>query len=266
MVRIGHFFLGGPKRSSEPLAALQLRPVDDTQLPPRLFGEPLISVTFDDGHESIYSIALPLAQKYGIRTTQYVLSGTADNPAYMSWKQIELTQKAGHEIACHSIDHANLTILEDEELGRQLKDCRDELSKRYGPVYHFASPYGAANPHTRAAIAKYYSSHRNTAGDPTNGVDAQDVNVAAHFDRNNIIGFTVRHDTTLEQLQALVAFTKANNGWLVLTYHQADDDTSEYSVTSEDFKRHFTYLSSTDVRIVTVQEALKNAPLKKVEK
>lgn len=266
MVRMGHFFLGGPKRNAEPLSALNVRSADKIQRSPQLFDEPLISVTFDDGHESTYSVAMPILQRYGIRTTQYLLSGTANNPAYVSWDQITQMQRAGHEIACHSVDHANMTILEPSELEMQLADCKRELSKRYGPVRNFASPYGASNPQTLNAISKHYSSHRNTASDPTNGVDHTDVNTVANFNRNNIIGFTVRSNTTLKQLQELVAYTKATNGWLVLTYHQADDEGSEYSVSSKDFDKQFAYLAGTDVRIVTVEEALKNHTVRTAKK
>lgn len=259
-VNLGHFFFNGDQRSAEPLAALNVRHIDSSQAPARLFEEPLISVNFDDGQESIYSTAMPLLQQYGIITTQYLLSGMADDPAYVSWDQIDQMNIAGHEIACHSKDHPNLTILELTTLDEQLKHCKDELGKRYGNIVSFASPYGSSTKQTLAKIGQYYESHRNTAGDPTDGVDGKDVNLKTNFDRMNIIGYTVRSTTTTKQLEEMVAFTKQHNGWLVLTYHQADDDTSEYSITTQDFKKQFAYLRDTNVRIVTMEAALKSAP------
>jgi peptidoglycan/xylan/chitin deacetylase (PgdA/CDA1 family) len=252
---------GRDSRSAEPLAALNVRPVDATAQPPRLFQEPLISITFDDGHETTYSKVMPLLQKYGIRTTQYLLSGTAKDPHYVSWDQIGQMQQAGHEIACHSKTHSDLTTLNEEYLTAELKHCKEELGKRYGTVRNFASPYGAQNDRTLSAISKYFGSQRNTEGDPTNGVSAYDVNIASNFKQRDIIGVTVRSDTTIEQLEALVAYTRANNGWLVLTYHQADDSSSKFAVDTDDFGCHFNYLSGTDVRIVTVQEALETFKL-----
>jgi peptidoglycan/xylan/chitin deacetylase (PgdA/CDA1 family) len=58
-----------------------------------LFGQPLLSVTFDDGWESVYTQAMPILQRDGIRTTQYVLSGTEKDPLYMSWAQIGAMQR-----------------------------------------------------------------------------------------------------------------------------------------------------------------------------
>lgn len=247
-------------RTSKPLAAMNVRAVDKTSADPQLFKEPLITVTFDDGFETTYTKAMPLLQKYGIPTTQYILSGTEKDPLYVSWTQIANMQKAGHEIACHTVNHPDLTTLDSEDLNFQLKSCQDTLSARYGKITDFASPYGAENDTTLAAIGKYYDSQRNTNGDPSNGVSDVDVNVASNFNRMDIIGVTIRNTTTVDQLKQLVAYAKAHNAWIVLTYHQADDGNSKFAVTDQDFDRQFAYLSSTDVRIVTMAQALKNAP------
>lgn len=249
------FHLWDP-RSSKPLAAMTVRPADRSSQPPKLFQEPLVSVTFDDGYETTYTKAMPLLQKYGIHTTQYVLSGTENDQLYVSWAQVKRMQEAGHEIACHTVNHPDLTTLDDEDLNYQLKTCKEIMGAHAGPVANFASPYGAENQHTLGVIGKYFTSQRNTNGDPTNGVTDADVNVAANFNRMDIIGVTVRNDTTVEQLRQLVDYAKAHNGWVVLTYHQADDANSKYSVSDQDFERQFAYLSGTDVRIVTVQQAL----------
>ncbi len=262
IAELGHFFLGGPKRNTQALAPMQSRQVDTQAAPARLFEEPLITVTYDDGYETTYSVAMPLLQKYGIRTTQYVLSGTSDNPTYLNWKQIEHMQRAGHEIACHTIDHSNLTNLSDADLHNQLKTCKAELSKRFGTIHNFAAPYGAQNAKTQSVISQYFTSQRNTVGDPKNGADAADVNIAHNFNRNNIIGVTVRSDTTLVDLQKLIAYTKKHNGWLVLTYHQANDHGSVYSLDTDTMDRQLRYLSGTDVRIVTVQDALSTLDVK----
>lgn len=256
LVEVGHFFQGGPKRSAQTLTAFEARAVDSTEQSPQLFKEPLITVTFDDGFETNYSVAMPMLHKHGIRTTQYMLSGTADDPSYLSWEQMEQMQRAGHEIACHTNSHADLTLLDDVMLDRELGTCKQELTKRFGPIRNFASPYGASNERTIKAISKYHTSQRNTLGDPTNGVDDLDVNTAKNFDRMNIIGVTVRRDTTMQEIRSLVEYTRKHNGWLVLTYHQANDKNSVYSLTPEQFNEQFKYLSGTDVRIATVDQVL----------
>jgi|SRR5665647_1732782 len=264
-IQIGRIFGVGNGRAAVKVPAMHSRSVDESAQPVRLFGQPLISITFDDGWESSYTTALPLLQKYGIHTTQYVLSGTEKDPLYLSWAQITSIQKAGHEIACHSDTHPDLTTLDGEDLRKQLLDCRQKLESRYGAITDFASPYGSADDRTRAAIMEYFSSQRNTNGDPTNGVTDVDVNLAKNFDPGNIIGVTVHNDTTIKQLQDLVSYAESHNGWLVVTYHQADDDTSNYSLDAKKLDAQLKYLSSTPVRIVTVTGALQSLQLQGVE-
>lgn len=261
----GRFFQGGPKRTVAAVAALNERPVDAVAAAPILFEEPLISVTFDDGYETNYSVAMPLLHQYGIRTTQYVLTGTSNDPSYMSWEQIGQFKASGHELACHTVSHADLTTLSQTALHNELGVCKRELTKRYGPVTNFASPYGVSNPATLKAIGTYFDSQRNTLGDPTNGVDDFDVNTARNFDRMNIIGVTIRSDTKMEDIRSLVAYTKKHNAWLVLTYHQANDPQSVYSLNEKQFNEQFAYLSGTDVRIVTVRDALQSLKQESVE-
>lgn len=257
-IQLKSWLIKGDPRQVKDLAALQIRAIDQGDTPIKPFEQPLITVTFDDGWETIYSQGLPLLQKYGIPTTQYVLSGTADNIQYMTFDQIKSMQQAGHEIACHSIDHANLTLLSKEGLTGQLNSCKYVVESEVGvPIRDFASPYGASNADTIAAIQQTYRSHRNTAGDIVkNETDHLDINTKANFDRYNIIAVTMRRDTTAAQLQAAIDYAVRTNGWLVLNYHQVDDAESEYALDFEQLEKHLQVINKAPARVVTIGQAL----------
>jgi peptidoglycan/xylan/chitin deacetylase (PgdA/CDA1 family) len=243
-------------RKATPLAAMNARAIDKSGPAPAPFTQPLITVTFDDGWESVYTVAAPILQKYGIPTTQYIISGVEAEPNYMSWKQIDQLQKAGHEIACHTVNHPDLTALDNEDLIFQLSRCKATLSQKFGPIYDFASPYGATNSRTIDAIKKYYRSQRNTNGDAANGIDEFDVNVKDNFDPYNIIAVTVHRETSIDTLKALVDYAKAHNGWLILNYHQVDDSSSDYGLDPVVMEDQLKFLASTNVRMVTMGTAL----------
>ncbi len=264
LYEFGHTFTSHDTRSNISLAAMKQRPADNTTLPAQLFQEPLVTVTFDDGFESIYKSALPLLQKYGIHSTQYIVAGNTHDQNYVSWDQVGQIQQAGHEIACHTMTHADLTTLNDSDLEYQVHQCKVELGNRFGIIDDFASPYGAQNAKTIGVISKYFDSQRNTNGDPTNGVSDADVNIADNFNRFDIIGVTVHNDTTIDELQKLIMYAKATNGWLVLTYHQADEGGSQYAVDATKLEQQFKYLSSTNVRIVTLHDALASTRVQNV--
>ncbi|HSX30481.1 MAG TPA: polysaccharide deacetylase family protein [Candidatus Saccharimonadales bacterium] len=245
-----------PIRHTNPLPAFVVRPADAVSQPPQLFKEALLTVTFDDGWESVYTQAMPLLQKDGIHTTQYVLSGTESNHQYMSWGQIAVIQQAGHEIACHSVTHPDLTKLSDKDLQAQLNGCLHTMTQRFGSITDFASPYGSENDKTLNAIAKLYQSQRNTNGDASNGVTDADVNLQSNFNRYDIIGVTIHRDTTVAQLQSLISYAQAHNGWVVLTYHQADEEGSQYTLDQTQLAKQLDFLSKSNIRIVTMNQAL----------
>lgn len=245
------------KRKAAALPSFNLRAADMATNPPKLFKEPLVSITFDDGWESTYSVAAPMFQKYGLRTTQYVLPGMVKDQGYLSKEQIKSLQKAGQNMECHSMDHADLTSLESADLDYQLATCKQQLEAIIGsPVVHFASPYGHTNRSVIDAITGKYMSHRNTNGDISNGVDENDVNTASKFNRYDIIGVTVRRDTPVWQLKAAVEYALAHNGWLVITYHQIDEGPSQFGLDNTLLEEQLKYLSSAPIRIVPVNEAM----------
>src|ERR1041384_2071636 len=57
-----------------PLPAFADRAADKGKKPPRLYKEPLITVTFDDGWETTYTIAGPILARDGIHSTQYLVT------------------------------------------------------------------------------------------------------------------------------------------------------------------------------------------------
>ncbi len=257
---IGHFHFT-PDRPATKLPAFQTRAIDRSNAPVQLFKQPLITVSFDDGWETTYNQAMPLLNKYGIHSTQYLLSGTEADRDYLSWAQITAMQKDGQEIACHTINHPDLTTISSADVMTQLTGCDKTMSARYGAITDFASPYGAQNTSTISQIKKVFGSQRNTNGDPTNGVTQEDVNTPVGeggkgFDKYNITGVTVRNETTVAQIQALVDYAEKNNGWVVLTYHQANDGQSKWSVNIQSMEAQLAVLSKSPVRIVTVKQAL----------
>lgn len=238
-------------------APLTVRGIDNTDEPLRPFDQPIITVTFDDGWASSYYDGLPLLQRYGIPSTHYVLSGMESGDEYMTYAQIKAMHQAGHEIACHTIDHADLTTLTSDVLARQLRDCRTAMEKNLGvPVAHFASPYGASNERTIAAIRSTYSSHRNTIGDVTDGINDEDVNIRERFDAYDIYAYTVRRSTTPEQIQQLIDYTIQRKAWLVLNYHQIDSRDSEYAVTPAVLEDHLTRVNRSAARVATVGQVM----------
>jgi peptidoglycan/xylan/chitin deacetylase (PgdA/CDA1 family) len=246
--------------------ALHIRAADQTTEALKPFDQPLISVTFDDGWESVYTEALPVMQENGIATTQYIITDVFDNYQYMSLAQLHSMQDAGHEIGSHTVSHADLTTLDETKLGHELLDSKKLLQNEFkAPVNDFTSPYGSYNKHTLETIGNYYRSQKNAEGDPdANELEA--INIRNSFDPLNIKSYSVRQNTTLDDIQKLIKAAKENNGWLVLTYHQIDTSNETFSVSPEHFKQQMQLISGSDVRTPTLGKVLDSLlPNKDVE-
>lgn len=228
------------------------------QSDPRLFEEPLISVTFDDGWESIYKEAAPLMDKYDIASTQYIIPGLFHDQNYISLDQARSLKDGGHEIASHTWTHDNLSKVDLDTARQQLTKSDEALKDLAKRKMSFASPEGATTTQVMPIIKSLYSSHRNINADLGNGIDQFDVNVTGHFDRYNIIGFSVRPGTTDAQIQAAIDYARAHNGWLVLAYHQIDNSGETYSSSPKQLERHFKMIRNSHVKTALVRDVMES--------
>lgn len=249
---LSSIFAGGSDtRKVMAVAPLNERSVNTQSIRP--FEEPVVSITFDDGWESIYSGAVPIMQKHGITSTQYIITGTYDDPAYMSLSQLHSLKKAGTEISSHTVSHKDMTSLTDIELEYELKSSKISLEKDFGTTKDFTSPLGAYNTRTIQAVKKYYRSHKNAEGDPAaNGMQA--INVEDSFNVFNIVSYSIRSTTTDQDIEKLLQLAAAHNAWLVLTYHQVDSSELLYAVTPEVFERHMNIVSKSPLKSAPVGE------------
>lgn len=114
-----------------------------------------VVITFDDGHRSVYEVALPLLQKYRMPVTLFIYPSAISNshaPYAMSWEQLgELVATGLFDVQSHTYWHPNfkqekkrLTPAEyDKIVATQLAKSRAVLEKRFGgKVDLLAWPFG----------------------------------------------------------------------------------------------------------------------------
>jgi peptidoglycan/xylan/chitin deacetylase (PgdA/CDA1 family) len=88
-----------------------------------------VSIDFDDGYQSMYDNGLPLLDAAGIKTSQYIVTGSPNNAIvnpdqgpvgivdvsgnsdYLSWAEVQAMAADGHEIGAHTRTHQGLSTL-----------------------------------------------------------------------------------------------------------------------------------------------------------
>ena len=111
-----------------------------------------VVITFDDGYEDNYATALPIMEKYGLKSTVFVITGQVDQPGYLTWDQIRAMQARGTEIGSHTVSHVALSELAQPQMLDELMRSKQVLEANLGqPVEFLAYPYGQYNAATLAA-------------------------------------------------------------------------------------------------------------------
>ena len=108
---------------------------------------PEIVITFDDGFESVYTVAFPIMQQYGIKGTAYINPAWVGSPGYMTLQQLTALHNAGWTIANHSWDHPALPQLNEAEMIDEIQTAINWLNNNgfQDGAYHFAYPFGQYN-------------------------------------------------------------------------------------------------------------------------
>jgi peptidoglycan/xylan/chitin deacetylase (PgdA/CDA1 family) len=126
-------------------------------------------INFDDSHQSDYTYAKPILDKYGFKATffevcNWIEAGYHDKDISVTWEQIAALQQDGMDIEAHTMTHPNLNDLSsqsdlDYEIG-QSKQCL--IDHGFNPTI-FAYPNGEAsdNPKVVNTVAKYYDLARS---------------------------------------------------------------------------------------------------------
>jgi peptidoglycan/xylan/chitin deacetylase (PgdA/CDA1 family) len=117
-------------------------------------------LTFDDGYQDFYYIVAPILREYGIRATVFVVAGYVDTDKVFHWietpetpfdcvmtsEQLRDLCGQGFEIGSHTVNHPDLTTLDEGVLKFELEKSKEMIeSIIQQPVVSFCYPRGFYN-------------------------------------------------------------------------------------------------------------------------
>ena len=114
-------------------------------------------LTFDDGCKGVYENAFPIAQKYNIPFTIFVITNNMEKEGVLTWDEAKQMQDSGLvTVASHSINHPEFTSLSVEEAVNNVNDSyktiEENLCKQ--PIKIFTYPYGLYTEEQIQALEK----------------------------------------------------------------------------------------------------------------
>lgn len=182
----------------------------------------VVSLTFDDDWDSQYTLGLPKMQALGLVGTLYSIRERITTTAglYMSLVHLQAMVDAGFEVAPHAatINNHNrtgqFTTLTNAELRCELNTVKRWIVEHgWGTAADYALPFGNYTDSVLATVGSFMATHRGF----DTGTTAETLPPA-----NQLLMRQIAADSShsLATLQAAVATAKANNTWLILTFHK----------------------------------------------
>lgn len=115
------------------------------------------TVSFDDGDQSVCTLARPILDEMGIRAILYIATDaiergvTEAGRAAATWDDLARWLAAGHELGSHTHRHVPMTALSAAQRLDELEVSRELAKRRLGTdLIHFAYPWGKHNRQTDA--------------------------------------------------------------------------------------------------------------------
>jgi hypothetical protein len=142
-----------------------------------------VIINFDDSHQSDYTYAKPILDKYGFKATffevcNWVEAGYHDKDISITWQQIAALQQDGMDIEAHTMTHQDLNHRLQADLNYEIGQSKQCLENHgFNPtIFAYPNGKGSDNPKVVNIVAKYYDLART---------DSKSALTFLHCDENN---------------------------------------------------------------------------------
>lgn len=196
----------------------------------------VVSFTFDDFPATAVQNGAPILETYGGRGTYYACLSMcretgSPNPHGDTYcpPDLERIAEGGHELACHTFDHASLLTASNQQIIDTIEHNAQQLrrwtARSFSP--QFAFPYGLFRPNSRQLLSRYFRSLRTIHP----GVHHGSVDLLA------LRASPLLRDTSIDEMTRQIRDVAAHGGWLTFYTHEVCSTPSPYGTTPEGLER-----------------------------
>lgn len=192
-----------------------------------------VSYTFDDNTSNQIPVAIPLFDNYGFRTTLFTVTQSM-NP---NWNDIKSAASRGHEIASHTVTHADLSNSNLQTQDNELKNSQSTINTQIPSQKCVTVAYPNCNIGDVSTIQKYYIAGRTCSGQiiPSNPTD---------FYRLSSIICGSQGVNTASEMNNRLNSAKSSGGWAVFLLHGIDNDGGYSPLSSSVLSSHLSHVNT----------------------
>jgi len=199
----------------------------------RDFKPAAVSYTFDDNTSNQIPVAIPLFDNYGFRTTLFTVTQSM-NP---NWNNIRNAASKGHEIASHTVTHADLSNSNVQTQDNELKNSQSTINTQIPSQKCVTVAYPNCNIGDVSTIQKYYIAGRTCSGQiiQSNPTD---------FYRLSSIICGNQGVNTANDMNTRLNSAKSSGGWAVFLLHGIDNDGGYSPLSSSVLSSHLSHVNT----------------------
>jgi peptidoglycan/xylan/chitin deacetylase (PgdA/CDA1 family) len=215
---------------------------------------PLVVITFDDAHPTVYSFAFPAMRSMDSawKATHFFPTSYVDYSVNMTIDQVKEMERAGWETGGHGINHENLSSIPVDSARRAVKESFDFLERNGLSRESFAYPFGNYSDTVRSITAEYFRNIRTS----------HDCEYLDILDRRELGYYAVKSGCVAADIIDRVERARALGSPLViLGFHVILPDGAApvpyYWCRESVFMEFLRYLKEQELPVVTLREAMR---------
>lgn len=211
----------------------------------------IVSLTFDDGLKSQYSLAYPEMQKYGFNGTVYVLanwSGLFEGRELMTFQEAKELQNAGWEVGSHGLNHKSFINLSESELNNEIVLSKDILENAGLNITSLSFPFGYYNNKILNESAKYYTSSRPLLLGYNNLDKIDAFKLKSKF---------IKSEYSSNKICSWIKHSEYNGEWLILDFHSIENvEVKPWDESVADFREILQCINNSGIEVKTIKEVV----------
>jgi len=195
------------------------------------FRDAAVSYTFDDNCPNQLAVAIPMMNSYGFKTTMFVPSSWIKD-----WTGLQSAADHGHEIASHTVTHANLGNLTTKQQIPEFKDSREVINAHIKGHSCITIAYPFCARGNDSLCMSYYLAARACQDTIESKTPSDFMNISS------IPTGTESTIQTVSDFNTKVEKADFLKGWCVFLIHGIDNDGGYSPTQSAVLKSHLEYM------------------------
>jgi len=217
------------------------------------FSLPIVVITFDDAHESVYKMGYKLMREEDTSwaATHFFCNSYIDQSGNVTLLQVKEMENNGWESGGHGLEHDNLTAIVLDSVEAKIRASYNFLISNNLSHESFAWAFGAYNDTIKSIAKKYFKNIRTS----------HDFYYLDGIDRLELGYFAVKSQFTANDIIARIEEAKRLGAPLVIIgFHVILPDTAKpipiYWCKESVYKDFLKYLKKQNITPVTIKKAM----------